>query len=187
VAGPPVETNSELSMAAKVKKADVGADDAAEDEGATRSSAKLSKKPPLKLIIMAVAGLLVVGGGGIGAYMFFGASGQDSHAEASAKPATFVDLPDVLVNLSSSANDRAQYLKIKITLELPDEHLVQKIQPLMPRVMDAFQTYLRELRPTDLDGSAGLYRLKEELTRRVNAAVQPNHVTAVLFKEIVVQ
>ena len=47
--------------------------------------------------------------------------------------------------------------------------------------------YLRELRPTDLDGSAGLYRLKEELTRRVNAAVAPNHVTAVLFKEIVVQ
>lgn len=173
-------------MAAKAKKADVEADDAAEDEGAARSSAKL-KKLPLRLIIMAAAGLLVVGGGGIGAYMFLGASGQDSHAEASAKPATFVDLPDVLVNLSSSANDRAQYLKIKITLELPDENLVQKIQPLMPRVMDAFQTYLRELRPTDLDGSAGLYRLKEELTRRVNAAVQPNHVTAVLFKEIVVQ
>ena len=54
-------------------------------------------------------------------------------------------------------------------------------------VMDAFQTYLRELRPTDLDGSAGLYRLKEELTRRVNAAIAPNRINAVLFKEIVVQ
>ena len=64
--------------------------------------------------------------------------------------------------------------------------MVAQIQPLMPRVMDAFQTYLRELRPTDLDGSAGLYRLKEELTRRVNAAVAPNRITAVLFKEIVV-
>ena len=64
---------------------------------------------------------------------------------------------------------------------------MEQIQPLMPRVMDAFQTYLRELRPTDLDGSAGLYRLKEELTRRVNAAVAPNHITAVLFKEIIVQ
>jgi flagellar FliL protein len=53
--------------------------------------------------------------------------------------------------------------------------------------MDAFQTYLRELRPSDLDGSAGLYRLKEELTRRVNAAISPNRVSAVLFKEIVVQ
>jgi flagellar FliL protein len=57
----------------------------------------------------------------------------------------------------------------------------------MPRVMDAFQTYLRELRATDLDGSAGLYRLKEELTRRVNAAIAPSRINAVLFKEIVVQ
>jgi flagellar FliL protein len=70
---------------------------------------------------------------------------------------------------------------------VPDPHVVDQIKPLMPRVMDAFQTYLRELRPTDLDGSAGLYRLKEELTRRVNAAVSPNRITAVLFKEIVVQ
>ena len=65
--------------------------------------------------------------------------------------------------------------------------MIEKIQPLMPRVMDAFQTYLRELRPTDLEGSAGLYRLKEELMRRVNAAIAPSHINAVLFKEIVVQ
>ncbi len=58
---------------------------------------------------------------------------------------------------------------------------------MMPRVMDTFQTYLRELRPSDLDGSAGLYRLKEELTRRVNATITPNRVNALLFKEIVVQ
>ncbi len=103
------------------------------------------------------------------------------------KPAIFVDLPDVLVNLANAGTDRTQYLKVKIVLELPDANQVAQIQPLMPRVMDAFQTYLRELRPTDLDGSAGLYRLKEELTRRVNAAVAPNRITAVLFKEIVVQ
>jgi flagellar FliL protein len=93
----------------------------------------------------------------------------------------------VLVNLAGSGADRTQYLKVKIVLELPDPTLVGQIQPLMPRVMDAFQTYLRELRATDLDGSAGLYRLKEELTRRVNVAVAPNKITAVLFKEIVVQ
>jgi flagellar FliL protein len=65
--------------------------------------------------------------------------------------------------------------------------MVEQIQPVMPRIMDAFQTYLRELRPSDLDGSAGLYRLKEELTRRINASIAPGHVNAVLFKEIVVQ
>jgi flagellar FliL protein len=57
----------------------------------------------------------------------------------------------------------------------------------MPRVTDLFQTYMRELRAADLNGSAGLFRLKEELTRRVNAAVAPVPVSAVLFKEIVVQ
>ncbi len=76
---------------------------------------------------------------------------------------------------------------MKVVLELPDPLMMQQIQPVMPRVMDTFQTYLRELRPTDLDGSAGLYRLKEELTRRVNAAISPHKVNAVLFKEIVVQ
>ena len=112
-----------------------------------------------------------------------------AHHEAppAAKPSVFVDLPEVLVNLSNTGADRTQYLKVQVVLELPDQQLMQQIQPVMPRVLDTFQTYLRELRPTDLDGSSGLYRLKEELTRRVNAAIAPNKVSAVLFKEIVVQ
>jgi flagellar FliL protein len=170
-------------MAAKAKKAD--ADELPADDAEAVSP---KKKLPLKLIGMAVAGVLVLGGGGFGAYKFFFAGESvEKHAEPVVKPATFVDLPDVLVNLANAGSDRTQYLKVKIVLELPEAGLVEKIQPLMPRVMDAFQTYLRELRPTDLDGSAGLYRLKEELTRRVNTAVAPNKITAVLFKEIVVQ
>lgn len=160
----------------------------AEPEAEGEAAPKKSKLPSKKVMMIAAAGLLVVGGGGFGAMKLMG--GGDKHEEPKkevVKPATFVDLPDVLVNLANSGSDRTQYLKVKVVLELPDAELVPKIQPLMPRVMDAFQTYLRELRPTDLDGSAGLYRLKEELTRRVNVAVQPNKVTAVLFKEIVVQ
>ena len=170
-------------MAAK-SKADAEAEDKPEAEGGEGTA---KKTLPLKLILIAAAGLVVLGGGGAGAYFYFGRSGHEKPKEAVAKPATFVDLPDVLVNLANTGTDRTQYLKVKVVLELPDAALVQQIQPLMPRVMDAFQTYLRELRPTDLDGSAGLYRLKEELTRRVNAAVAPNRITAVLFKEIVVQ
>jgi flagellar FliL protein len=157
-----------------------GGDKAAKPKG--KFSVKLSRK---MMIIVGVA-VLVVAGAGFGAKIYFGH--DDKKAEqAEAKPATFVDLPEVLVNLSNAGTDRTQYLKVKVTLEVPDKDMVPHIQPLMPRVMDAFQTYLRELRPTDLDGSAGLYRLKEELTRRVNVAVAPNKITAVLFKEIVVQ
>lgn len=173
-------------MAAKAKKvASERAEKADDGEGATAAAPKA--KFSRKMIIMAAGGLLVLGGGGAGAYLFLGKAKTEKPAVAVQKPAVFVDLPDVLVNLSNSGSDRTQYLKVKIVLELPDQELVARIQPLMPRVMDAFQTYLRELRPTDLDGSAGLYRLKEELTRRVNVAVEPHHVTAVLFKEIVVQ
>jgi flagellar protein FliL len=173
--------------AAKAKQADAERDEAPDEETEQPAAKPKRKLPSLKIMIIAAAGLVVVlGGGGAGAYLFLG-GGHDKPAQAAVKPAIFVDLPDVLVNLSNAGSDRTQYLKVKIVLELPDPTVVAQIQPLMPRVMDAFQTYLRELRPTDLDGSAGLYRLKEELTRRVNAAVAPNRITAVLFKEIVVQ
>jgi flagellar FliL protein len=128
-----------------------------------------------------------VTGGGIGGYLMLSGSKESKPAVAQAKPAVFLDVPEVLVNLSTTAGERTQYLKVKVVLELPDAALQPQIQTTMPRVMDAFQTYLRELRPADLDGSAGLYRLKEELTRRVNVAIAPGRITAVLFKEIVVQ
>jgi flagellar FliL protein len=57
----------------------------------------------------------------------------------------------------------------------------------LPRVEDTFQVFVRELRASDLDGSAGVYRLREELLRRVNVAVYPAKVDAVLFKDIIVQ
>jgi flagellar protein FliL len=147
---------------------------------------------PLKLIIIAVAGVIGLGLIAGGYHFLFAGHGKSEAAAAaeapSGKPVVFLDLPDVLVNLSASnGSERTQYLKVKVTLELPNETTSAQIQPLMPRLMDAFQTYLRELRPSDLDGSAGLYRLKEELTRRVNAAIAPSRINAVLFKEIVVQ
>ena len=174
-----------MAKAAKQTKTE---DKEAEAEGGEAPAAAKKKfaLPSMKVMIIAGAGLLVLGGGGFAGWKFFGPK-HDKPDVAAAKPATFVDLPEVLVNLSNAGSDRTQYLKVKVTLEIPDKELVAQINPLMPRVMDAFQTYLRELRPTDLDGSAGLYRLKEELTRRVNTAVAPNKVTAVLFKEIVVQ
>jgi flagellar FliL protein len=103
------------------------------------------------------------------------------------KPPSFVDVPDLLVNLAGAPGERVQYLKVKLVLEVKEEKLVEAIKPSMPRVTDIFQSYLRELRPADLNGSAGLFRLKEELTKRVNVAVAPNQVSAVLFKEVVVQ
>ncbi|MDT3687663.1 MAG: flagellar basal body-associated protein FliL [Pseudorhodoplanes sp.] len=177
-------------MAAKKKPAQAEPEPDAGDEQAEGAPKPLPllKRLPLKLIIMGVTALLLLGGGAVGYMVFFKKSGNGQTAAATpVKPPVFLDLPDTLVNLSNTGSERTQYLKVKIVLELPDQTMAQQVQPMLPRVMDAFQTYLRELRPTDLDGSAGLYRLKEELTRRVNASIAPNRVNAILFREIVVQ
>ncbi len=159
----------------------------AEAEGGEGTAPPAAKRRlPLKLILIAATGLLALVAVGGGAYHFLGSRSAAATA-SQGKPAVFLDMPDVLVNLAASGAERTQYLKVKVTLELPDQAMQAQIQPVMPRLMDAFQTYLRELRPTDLEGSAGLYRLKEELTRRVNASIAPGRINAVLFKEIVVQ
>src|SRR5258708_4185490 len=153
------------------------------------AGAEPAPKGKLKLIIAAVLLLVIIGGGSATWFLFFRSHGEEVHAEAAAppKPAVFIDVPEMLVNLVGSPGERVQYLKAKIVLEVKEEKLVEAIKPTMPRVTDLFQTYLRELRPADLTGSVGLFRLKEELTRRVNTAISPSQVNAVLFKEIVVQ
>ena len=155
------------------------------EQGAAEAAPK--RKFPLKLIMIAVGGLVLLGGGAFGAVKVFSHLAEEKPKELAAKPATFMEMPELLVNLSTTGSERTQYLKIKLVMELPDQAVSQQIRPLIPRVTDTFQTYLRELRMSDLDGSAGLYRLKEELTKRVNLAIAPNRVTAVLFKEIIVQ
>ena len=157
-------------------------------EGAAEAAAA-APKGKLKLVIAVVA-VLAIAGGGATWFFFMRHHGEEGHAEAAApppKPPSYVEVPDMLVNLIGLPGERVQYLKVKIVLEVKEEKQVEAIKPTLPRVTDLFQTYLRELRPSDLNGSAGLFRLKEELTRRVNAAVAPNEVSAVLFKEIVVQ
>ena len=98
----------------------------------------------------------------------------------------FFELPDMIVNLNTSGS-QPRFLKIKVALEFGDRKIVTRLRRDMPRIIDHFQIYLRELRREDLRGSAGMYRLKEELMIRVNQTVQPSRIRDVLFKEMLVQ
>lgn len=98
---------------------------------------------------------------------------------------TFLKIPDLIVNLASTGQPR--YLRLSIQLEMKSEEDVKKVEAVMPRVIDQFQTYLRELRVEDLKGSRGIYRLQMELLSRVNAAASPVEVKDVLFQEILIQ
>jgi flagellar FliL protein len=181
-------------MAKKEKTPDADADgDKPEGEAAEATAKKGFRKfLTKKMLMIAVPALvLVLGGGGAGAYFFLSKSEGAHEAKAEEVPLTppkvaFSDMQDILVNIQSNDGTPA-YLKLGVSLELEDEEQKTALEPLMPRITDQFQAYLRELRLDDLKGSAGVLRLKEELLRRVNVAAAPYKVRDVLLKEMIVQ
>ncbi len=108
------------------------------------------------------------------------AAGQEG-----ASPGFYYDIPDMRVNLNTGGKQKFLFLVVK--LELPDQMNVDKVELYAPRIVDHFQTYLRELRVEDLQGSTGIYRLRLELLERVNAAAPDLDVRDVLFQEMLVQ
>ena len=164
---------------------------AAEAEVGSEAPAKKGI-PKLFLIIGAAVIVLLVAGAGLFFFMSSSAPAEAegaAHGEAAAEVHdTFIfNLPPMMVNLNGEDGTTQSFMKLTIALEVADEHMMTEIQPRLPKVVDAFQVYMRELRKSDLEGSAGIYRLKEELLRRVNMSIYPAHVESVLFKEILVQ
>lgn len=173
------------------------------------------KKPPLLLIIIGAA-VLVAGVGGGAAFFLLKpkspeaeasadeakeekkADSKEGHGEEAAPVegagtiaagpdgVTFYTLPDLIVNIQSPEG-RTTYLKLKLTLEVKDDAVATRLQSEAPRLNDMLQTFLRELRPEDLAGSAGSHQLRAELLRRVNLVAAPGKVDAVLIEEMLVQ
>lgn len=165
------------------------ADDIDIDDDFETQKKKLSGK---KIVLFFVLPLLLLGGTAGGLFMtgFFDSDTTAVAAGESEKPkeikTLFFDLPPMLVNLNSTGR-RPAYLKMQVSLEVESEATVARLEKLSPRIIDNFQVYLRELRVQDLRGSAGVYRLREELLARVNAAIRPAKIKDVLFKEMLVQ
>lgn len=144
---------------------------------------------PLVLVIAIGAGVMfsgLLGGGGDDDEETAAAEEGDEGEPEVPRQVVFYDLPEMLVNLNSGGRQSA-FLKIQVSLELGDPEAIPLIEAVLPRIIDNFQVYLRELRPEELGGTKGVVRLKEELLVRVNAAVDPVKVYDILFKEILVQ
>lgn len=165
------------------------------DDGEGMDAAPSKGKKKLLIIIAVV--LLLVLGGLAGAYftglldpvlaMIVGeqeTSGETVEGESG--PSVFYELPSLTVNLNT-AGRKARFIKIQVSLELELETDKPKVEAVIARVMDNFNVYLRELRIEDLSGSAGIYRLREELLIRIRAAVAPVKVRDILFKEMLIQ
>lgn len=147
------------------------------------------------LLIIGVAALVVIGGF-TGAWftglldpvvaMITGEPEKSDESAGLSGNVVYLDLPEILVNLNTGSRTKSTFLKMRVSLELPNGRDVPRVEAQMTRVMDAFNVFLRELRIEDLKGSAGMYRLREELLSRVAVAVAPVQVNDVLFKEMLV-
>ena len=114
------------------------------------------------------------------------APGEHAREEGASHAPVFVELPEMVANLNAPGR-RPSFVKLKARVELARPEDQAPFAAAQPRVIDLFQTYLREMRPEELRGSAGTYRLREELITRANIAVAPAHVVDVLFGELLIQ
>ena len=184
-------------------------------EGAEVEGGK-KKLPLKLIIIGAVGAVVVLGGGGVAAAMLLGGKKAEAHGVDHAKKAehkpkkkagghgggeggkegksplsegpdgvVYYTMPDIVANIQTT-DGRSSYLKLKIAFELADADDAEQIEPNAPRLADMFQTFLRELRPEDLAGSAGSYQLRAEIQRRVNLVIAPSKVNAVLIEEMLI-
>ena len=189
---------------AKDKAKDAPAEDAEKPEG--EAAAEDSPKKGLINKLFGTKKMMMISGGGIlvlllgiggGTFMLLGGhsaektgtkvAGVDTPQVPLVPPSvSFMDMPDIVVNIQT-ADGSAAYLKLSVSLELQAANEKAGMNVLMPRVVDQFQSYLRELRVDDLRGSAGVMRIKEELLRRVNVAAAPYGVRDVLLKEMIIQ
>ena len=205
-AEPDADAEAEASVPATVPEGEEGL--TLEGDGEPRK-----KKPPMMMIVAAAGAVVVLAGGGTGAYfVMFKKPPTPAEAAAKAKAekskkakakdekkdgkpdpnapvvkdgpdgVVFYTLPDVVVN-EQTADGTPHFLKLKLTLELPDHDTADALTPNMPRVNDLFQVFLRELRHEDVTGSQGSYLLRTEILRRVNLVIAPSHANAVLIEE----
>jgi flagellar FliL protein len=172
------------------------------EEGAAPAPTKKSKK---KLIIIgSAAAVLLLGGGGGAAMMLSGGSAKaeaaaEGHGEAAAEEGegdhgggegagkeAFVDVPAMVVNLRSP-DGAARFLKIHFMLVPGPKGTSETLKEKLPLILDAYQPFLRELRPEDLAGSAAVFRIKEEMLSRATQAVGAGMVKDVLIQDLVQQ
>ncbi|MGC8476718.1 MAG: flagellar basal body-associated FliL family protein [Acetobacteraceae bacterium] len=161
--------------------------DKADGAAATAAPAKAGGKRKLVLIAAPVLLLALLGAGGWFTGLIPHLLGMDKKkGPARPSPPVFITLPPMIANMNTSPS-RPRYIKLKAEIEVSAGKDAAAVTRLMPRIVDLFQTYLREVRPGDLRGAAGTYRLREELINRADVAVAPARIRDILFVQMIVQ
>jgi len=156
-------------------------------EATEPDASKAAKRRGLPLVpLLLVLVVAVLAGGGFWAWKHWGQTRPAHHmATAKAGPPVLVTIPTVISNLDTGGR-RVEFVKLNATLEVDNDIDAQAVSVAMPRIQDAFQAYLHETRPEELQG-AGAYRLKEALLQRIVLLVDPTPVRNLYFVQLLVQ
>ena len=164
-------------------------------------------KKPIGMIIGIIVGLLVLGGGGYYAYTNFfqekpaeekpaeekPAEGEEGKEEAPAEAPAEEDLllgvmfpmDPFVVNLAGSEGKR--FLKVTIFLELSTPEVRLEIKENIQKVTDSILILLSSKAFEDVYSVQGKFKLKDEITTRVNRFLVVGHIKDAYFTEFIIQ
>lgn len=157
------------------------------EEGA---EAKPKKKK--KIIMFGIIGivLLLAAVGGFFAYTKLMAPEPviDEAAEKKAQEdavGEMFELEPFVVNLSDPKGKR--YLKVKITIELESDKMVEKAGKSKPKMRDMVIMLLTSLSFEEVMTPEGKIRVRDELYDRFNLILKPDRIKSLYFTEFVIQ
>lgn len=147
---------------------------------------KRSKLPLLIGVILALAG----GGGGYYAVdtgLLFGteqheADDENVYTDHEMPDVSFVAIDPIVVTLA--AGDRLRHLRFSAQLEVPPS-AKSRVEALLPRVVDVFNSYLRAVEIADLEDPTALLRFRSHLLRRAQLVLGDDAVRNLLIMEFV--
>lgn len=159
----------------------------AEEEAAAPAPEDTGKAKKKRLMMIASVILALVGVAVAGSFLFGGKGHDEAGPSKEVANLAFFDVPEFNLNLLSDDPNAQHFVKIKLSVELTQASDAETLQKLMPRLQDDWGGFLRQMRASDLQGSANLQRLKEGLLRRANQSLAPLQVKAVYIRELLVQ
>ncbi len=180
------------------------AEEEAGEEGGEAAGEEEKKGLPIKLILI-VVGVLALAGGGYFAYTNFfqeeaveesaekdkngeeggeGAGGENAEELPPGVGVMFTMDPFV-VNLAGSNGKR--FLKVTATLELSSPEVNPEFEENLQKITDSILVLLSSKSFEDVYSVQGKFKLKDEITTRVNRFLVVGHVKDAYFTEFIVQ
>jgi flagellar FliL protein len=116
-----------------------------------------------------------------------GEKSAEGHEPGGPLPAAgpMVRIPDFVVHLRNPDMDR--YARMSFDVEVFTEADKERITASLPRIRDAFISYLSDRTVEDLRGSEGLGRTKDALQTRLRELVSDARIRALYISDFVVQ